>query len=54
MRDSFKHTRAHDWYTEDNDVRGIGHVERRNAYRKKSNRRARRVLKQQLRNELDF
>ena len=54
MRDSFKHTRAHDWNTEEVDVRSIGHTERRNAYRKKSNRRARRVLKQQLHRELDF
>jgi hypothetical protein len=52
MADTFKTTRRNDWYSSDPDVRGIGHVERRNAYRKKQNRRTRRVLKQELQKEL--
>lgn len=52
MTDTFKRTREHDWRIYNPDVRGIGHTKRRNAYRKIQNRRARRVLKQNLRNEL--
>lgn len=53
MADTFKNTRRHDWFTSDPDVQGMGHTKQRNAYRKKQNRRARRVLKQNLYKELD-
>jgi hypothetical protein len=52
MSDTFKQTRRHDFATSDPDVCGLGHTKQRNAYRKKQNRRTRRVLKQELRNEL--
>lgn len=52
MSDTFKQTRIHDFDAQELDVRGIGHTKQRNAYRKKQNRRTRRVLKQELRKEL--
>ena len=48
MADTFKQTRRNDWRTSDPDVHGLGHTKQRNAYRKKQNRRTRRVLKQEL------
>lgn len=48
MADTFKQTRRHDWNTSDPDVQGMGHTKQRNAYRRKQNRRTRRVLKQEL------
>lgn len=54
MRDVFKHTIHHDWYSSDLDMPAIGHTKQRNKYRKQQKRRARRVLKQNLRRELDF
>ncbi len=55
MSDTFKQTRRHDWFTSDPDMcAGVGHTEQRNAYRRKQNRRTRRVLKQELRRELGF
>lgn len=52
MSDTFKQTRRNDWSVTDPDFRGLGHTKQRNAYRKKQNRRTRRVLKQELRKEL--
>lgn len=52
MSDTFKQTRRHDFATSDPDLQGMGHTKRRNAYRKKQNRRTRRVLKQELQREL--
>lgn len=52
MADTFKTTRRNDWDSSYPDVLGIGHVKRRNAYRKKQNRRTRRVLKQEFQKEL--
>ena len=54
MADTFKQTRRHDFATSDPDVQGMGHTKQRNAYRRKQNRRARRVLKQELRRELGY
>lgn len=54
MADMFKQTRRHDYATSDPDAQGMGHTKQRNAYRKKQNRRTRRVLKQDLRKGLDF
>ena len=52
MADTFKQTRIHDFDAQEPDVRGIGHTKQRTTYRKKQNRRTRRVLKQELRKEL--
>ena len=52
MSDTFKQTRRHDWHTSDPDLQGMGHTKQRNAYRRKQNRRSRRVLKQELQREL--
>jgi len=52
MADTFKQTRRHDFTTSDPDLLGLGHTKQRNAYRKKQNRRTRRVLKQELKNGL--
>lgn len=54
MNDVFKKTARQDWLMNDPDLCGIGHPKQRNAYRKKNRKRARRVLKQTLRKELDF
>ncbi len=54
MSDTFKQTRRHDYFTSDPDICGMGHTKQRNAYRAKQNRRARRVLKQNLRRELGY
>jgi len=54
MRDVFKQAIRHEWYTDDPDLRGIGHTTQRNKYLKKQKRRARRVLKQNLKKELEF
>ena len=54
MSDTFKQVRRNDWSVTDPDFRGLGHTKQRNAYRAKQNRRARRVLKQNLRRELDY
>jgi hypothetical protein len=52
MADTFKQTRRNDWHTSDPDLQGMGHTKQRNAYRRKQNRRTRRVLKQELKKEL--
>lgn len=52
MSDTFKQTRRNDWRTSDPDLQGMGHTKQRNAYRRKQNRRTRRVLKQELQKEL--
>jgi len=52
MADTFKQTRRHDFATSDPDLLGLGHTKLRNAYRKKQNRRTRRVLRQELKNGL--
>jgi len=52
MADAFKKARYQDWRTTDPDIYGVGHTEQRNAYRKKQNRRVRRVFKQNLKKEL--
>lgn len=52
MSDTFKQVRCNDWFVTDPDFHGLGHTKQRNAYRKKQNRRTRRVLKQELRKEL--
>lgn len=52
MSDTFKQTRRNDWNTSDPDLQGMGHTKQRNAYRRKQNRRTRRVLKQELQKEL--
>lgn len=54
MADTFKQTRRHDFATSDPDLQGMGHTKQRNAYRRKQNRRTRRVLKQELRRELGY
>lgn len=54
MADTFKQIRRHDYFSSDPDMSGVGHTKQRNAYRAKQNRRARRVLKQNLRRELDY
>ena len=54
MRDAFKHTINHDWYSNDVDMLGIGHTKQRNKYRKQQKRRARRILKQNLQKELNY
>ena len=50
----FKKVMRHDWNCNNVDTYDIGHTEQRNKYRKQQKRRARRVLKQNLRKELDF
>jgi hypothetical protein len=48
MSDMFKQTRRHDWDVNNPDIFGVGHTKVQNAYRRKQNRRTRRVLKQEL------
>lgn len=48
MSDTFKQVRRNDWSVTDPDFRGLGNTKQRNVYRKKQNRRTRRVLKQEL------
>ena len=50
----FKKAMRHDWNCNNVDVYGIGHTKQRNKYRKQQKRRARRVLKQTLRKELNY
>ena len=52
MRDVYDFIRVTDHLSSDPDMYDIGHTKQRNAYRKKQNRRARRVLKQKRRKEL--
>lgn len=52
MRDIYDFIRVTDQLSNDPDMYDIGHTKQRNAYRKKQNRRARRILKQELRKEL--
>ena len=52
MADTFKTTRRNDWSVTDPDFRGLSNTKQRNTYRKKQNRRTRRVLKQELQKEL--
>ena len=52
MVDKMKRECLSQWDYRDYDVCGIGHPKRRNEYRKQQKRRARRVLKQELKKEL--
>lgn len=54
MTDKFRHAREHDWYLYTAKALGTGHGERGARHRKEQNRRARRVLKQELRRELGY
>ena len=50
----FKKAMRHDWNCNNVDTYGIGHTKQRNKYRKQQKRRARRVLKQDLKKELNY